>query len=140
MIVELKLLVNFIIWQKHGSILAAAKHDYEKFYDEEIVMRKELLFPPFINLTKVTVRARNDAFAAQTAGELAEAIRREDGNIMLSGPSPAPIARMRGYYRYNIMLKNKDRLAICGLLKKVLGSFRKPHGILIAVDVDPVSM
>ena len=124
----------------HYSILAAAKHDYEKFYNEEIIARKELLFPPFINLTKVTVRARNDAFAAQTAEELTQAIRREDAAMLIAGPSPAPIARMRGYYRYNIVLKNKDRLAICTLLKKVLASFRKPHGILIAVDVDPVSM
>ncbi len=124
----------------HYSILAAAKHDYEKFYNEEIVARKELLFPPFINLTKVTVRARNDDLAARTAEELSQAIRREDGSILIAGPSPAPIARMRGYYRYNIILKNKDRLGVCALLKKVLGAFRKPHGVLIAVDVDPVSM
>ena len=124
----------------HYAILTAAKHDYEKFYQEEIISRKELAFPPFINLTKVTVRARNDDLAARTAEELKEAIKREDGAMLISGPSPAPIARMRSYWRYNIMLKNKERLKACALLKKVLGNFRKPHGVLIAVDVDPVSM
>ena len=124
----------------HYAILTAAKHDYEKFYQEEIVSRKELAFPPFINLTKVTVRARNDELAAKTAEELKEAIKREDSIMLSSGPSPAPIARMRSYWRYNIMLKNKERLKACALLKKVLGNFRKPHGVLIAVDVDPVSM
>ncbi|MDD5435966.1 MAG: primosomal protein N' [Candidatus Omnitrophica bacterium] len=124
----------------HYAILAAAKHDYDKFYSEEIKSRKELLYPPFINLVKVTVRARNDQFAAQTAMELQEAIKLADPEMLIAGPSPAPILRMRGYYRYNIMLKHKDRLAMCALLKKVLNSFRKPHGILIAVDVDPVAM
>ncbi|MDD5135994.1 MAG: primosomal protein N' [Candidatus Omnitrophica bacterium] len=124
----------------HYAILAAAKHDYDKFYSEEIISRKELLYPPFINLVKVTVRARNDQFAAQTAMELQEAIKLADPEMLIAGPSPAPILRMRGYYRYNIMLKHKDRLAMCALLKKVLNSFRKPHGILIAVDVDPVAM
>ena len=124
----------------HYSILAAAKHDYEKFYNEEIISRKELLFPPFINLVKVTVRARNDVLAAQVAEDLRAAIKSADDKMLIAGPSPAPISRMRGYYRYNIILKHKERLAMCALLKKVLASFRKPHGVLIAVDVDPVSM
>jgi primosomal protein N' (replication factor Y) len=124
----------------HYSILAAAKHDYDKFYEEEIVSRKELLFPPFTNLVKVVVRARNEEFTHQTADELAEAIRAEDKDAMFSGPAPAPMARVRGYFRYNILMKGKDKAAMCALLKKVLGSFRKPHGVLIAVDVDPLSM
>lgn len=122
------------------AILAAAKHDYEKFYNEEIIARKELEFPPFTNLVKVTVRARNEELAQKSATELAEAIRNEDKDVKLGGPAAAPIMRMRGYFRYNIILKNTDRLAMCTLLKKVLGSFRRPHGVLIAVDVDPISM
>ena len=124
----------------HYAILAAAKHDYDKFYDEEIVSRKELLFPPFINLVKVTVRARNEEFTHRTADALAEAIRMEDKDAMFSGPAPAPVARVRGYFRYNILLKGKDKTAMCTLLRKVLGGFRKPHGVLIAVDVDPLSL
>lgn len=124
----------------HYAILAASKHDYEKFYEEEIVTRKELLFPPFVNLVKVTVRARSDELAAATAADLAAALKVEDNSIKLGGPAPAPIARMHGYFRYNIILKSKDRLTMCALLRKVLGKFRKPHGLFIAVDVDPVSM
>ncbi len=67
-------------------------------------------------------------------------IKEEDKELKVAGPAPAPIARMRGYFRYNILLKGKDRMAMCVLLRKVLGAFRKPHGVLIAVDVDPISM
>ena len=62
------------------------------------------------------------------------------GMQVFAGPAPAPISRMRGYFRYNVLLKGKDRTAMCALLRKVLGSIRKPHGVLIAVDVDPISM
>ncbi|MBI5124095.1 MAG: primosomal protein N' [Candidatus Omnitrophica bacterium] len=124
----------------HYSILSASKHDYEKFYEEEIKSRKELLYPPFVNLVKITVRARNDELTLKAAQGLAEAVRNEDKELKVAGPAPAPIARMRGYFRYNILLKGKDRAAMCGLLRKVLGSFRKPHGVLVAVDVDPIAM
>ena len=136
----------------HYSILTAAKHDYEKFYEEEIKSRKELLFPPFVNLVKITVRARNDELTLKTAQSLADIIRGEIQDEgarrllgaglapLVAGPAPAPITRMRGYFRYNILLKGKDRAVMCVLLRKVLGAFRKPHGVLVAVDVDPISM
>jgi len=124
----------------HYAILTAAKHDYEKFYEEEIIARKELLFPPFVNLIKITVRARNDELTLKTATVFAEAIRAADKDALVGGPAPAPISRMRGYFRYNIILKGHDKAAMCALLKKVLGAFRKPHGVLIAVDVDPIAM
>lgn len=124
----------------HYAVLTAAKHDYEKFYQEEVISRKELLFPPFINLIKVTVRARNDSLASKTASDLAETIRAGENDIKIGGPASAPIPRMRGYFRYNILLKGKDRIAMCGLLRNVLPGFKKPSGVLIAVDVDPISM
>ncbi|MBN2453509.1 MAG: primosomal protein N' [Candidatus Omnitrophica bacterium] len=124
----------------HYAILSAAKHDYEKFYDEEITSRKELFFPPFVDLVKVVVRARNEEYARKTAEDLAEALRAEDREAMVAGPAPAPMARVRGYYRYNVLLKGTDRAAMCALVKKVLTVFHRPHGILIAVDVDPISM
>ncbi len=124
----------------HYAVLTAAKHDYEKFYQEEITARKELLFPPFINLVKVTVRARNVDVAEKAALALADEIRKSAGDILVSGPAPAPMARLRGYYRYNIILKHKDRGIMCSFLKKSLASFHKPHGVLVAVDVDPISM
>ena len=124
----------------HYAILSAAKHDYDKFYDEEIIARKELSFPPFVNLIKVTIRARNEDLTSKTAGDLAAAIKSEDKDAMVAGPAPATISRIRGYFRYNVILKGPSRLKLCALLKAVLVKFKKPHGVLIAVDVDPISM
>ncbi|MCM8790554.1 MAG: primosomal protein N' [Candidatus Omnitrophica bacterium] len=124
----------------HYAILAAAKHDYDRFYEEEIASRKELLLPPFVSLIKVVVRARNEEFTQKTAAALANAIRAEDKDVMIGGPAAAPISRVRGHYRYNIMLKGDDKKRMCDLLKRVLAKFHKPHSVFIAVDVDPISM
>jgi primosomal protein N' (replication factor Y) len=124
----------------HYAILTAAKHDYEKFYEEEIKSRKELQFPPFVSLIKITVRARNEEMTLKAASELAYAIKTADPAAKVSAPSPAPVSKVRGYFRYNILLKGKDRHELCAFLKPVLAGFKKPHGVLVAVDVDPVSM
>ncbi len=125
----------------HYSILTAAKHDYEKFYEREVSSRKELLFPPFVHLAKITVRSRNDELARKVADDLAKEIGSEAARaIKIAGPAPSPIAKMRGYFRWNILLKGKDRKAICELLKKALAGFKRPSKVLIAIDVDPISM
>jgi primosomal protein N' (replication factor Y) len=125
----------------HYAILTASKHNYEQFYDEEILARRELLFPPFVNLVKVTVRSRNDELASKVAADLVAKIAGAMPKSMkLSGPAPAPIARVRGYYRWNVLLKGKERKDLCDILRKVLSGFKKPSGALIAVDVDPISL
>ncbi len=124
----------------HYAILAASKHDYDKFYEEEIKARRELQFPPFVNLVKLTVRARNEERSEAAARDLAQEIKKNAQSIKLAGPAQAPISRMRGYYRWNILLKGRDRKELCDILRKALSAFRKPSGVLIAVDVDPISM
>ena len=125
---------------EHYSILCAAKHDFEKFYEEEIIARKELLYPPFTHLVKITVRARKEEDASSAAIKLRQEIETADRNQMICGPALAPIARLRGYFRYNILLKGKDPKTITKLLKQVFETYKRPHGVLVAVDVDPVSM
>jgi primosomal protein N' (replication factor Y) len=100
----------------HYAILTASKHDYEKFYQEEIGTRKELSFPPFVHLIRLTLRSRNEKKALDAS------------------------ARVRGFYRWNILLKGKNRSTMTQALGKALRDFRCPSATLLAVDVDPVSM
>ena len=125
----------------HYAILTAAKHDYEKFYEKEIVARRELLLPPFVNIAKVTVRSRTAELAQKAAGDLCEVIaRRKTQSMKVVGPAPSPVSKIRGYYRWNILLKAKERGELCSVLKEALAHFRKPSKVFVAVDIDPVSM
>jgi len=126
---------------EHYAILCASKHDYEKFYREEIKSRKELSFPPFTHIIRLTMRSRNEKKTIEASGDLKKFLEnalRDD--IEVVGAAPSPISRVRGYYRWNIFLKAKNRSTMCEALVKALERYRKPHGMLLAIDVDPISM
>lgn len=125
---------------EHSAILCASKHDYAKFYREEIKGRKELSFPPFTHIIKLTLRSRNDKKASEGSENLKKflmtILKEED----MLGPAPSPVAKVRGYFRWNILLKGKNRSLLCARLGKALGHYRKPAGTILTVDVDPVSL
>ncbi|GAI94420.1 unnamed protein product, partial [marine sediment metagenome] len=148
----------------HYAILSASKHDYEKFYAEEIKSRKELSFPPFTHIVRLTLRSRNEKRAIDGAHKLkdflTEKLSQRSGstsgrqaglpagqaaasggkNIEIVGPAPSPIVKVRGFFRWNILLKGKNRSTMCESLKKALSGYRSPAGTLLAIDVDPISV
>lgn len=124
----------------HYAILSASKHDYEKFYEKEVKTRKELNFPPFIHLIKLTLRSRDEKRVQEAATKVTGKLREYIKDAEIIGPAPAPISKVRGYYRWNILLKGKNRSIIALSLKRAMSKMRRPSGVLIAIDVDPMSV
>ncbi len=125
------------------SIQAAAKHDYEAFFQAESAARREHLYPPHGHLIAIRVDDPNEDRARDSIGKLASVARRYTADrVELLGPSPAPIGKLRTRYRYRFMLRSADRPA----LRKVGAAVA--HAIdeglaspsRASVDVDPVSM
>ncbi len=125
----------------HHSIVFAKKHDYQAFYQNEIEKRRELGLPPFNHLVNVILRGPKEQevyqFASQLKGLLKE---KESSACELLGPAPLPFYRLRGHFRWHIMLKGKDVPPMNRLLREVLSSLKKPSRIKTIVDVDPVSV
>jgi primosomal protein N' (replication factor Y) len=120
---------------EHYSLRCAASNDYEGFYEAELPSRKAFVFPPFAELAVLTRTDRDDARAAASAREAAEAIATgllKDGieGIRVMGPSPAFIHRLRGEYRWQVTLKG-DGLERARHLA--------PRGKDWSYDVDPVT-
>jgi len=120
---------------EHYSLSCAAAGDYEGFYARELPARKAFVFPPFADLAVLTRTDREDAKAAASARETAEAIAAgllKDGveGIRVMGPSPAFIHRLRGEYRWQVTLKG-SRLERARHLA--------PHGKGWSYDIDPVT-
>jgi primosomal protein N' (replication factor Y) len=122
------------------AILAASKHDYESFYEIEIKMRRELRFPPFSRLILITLRSRDTVKAETAAVNMAALIKKEIPDVEVLGPAPNAVAKVRGYYRWNILLKGSDRSKMTMALRKCVENMRRPAGVLTAVDVDPTGM
>lgn len=126
----------------HYAIVTASKHDYAKFYHEEIKSRKELSFPPFKHLAKIMLRGRNEKKVIESSNKLKDFLEKNlvGKGIEVVGPAPSPISRVRGYYRWNILLKSANRSTMCGALKDALKKYKTLGGMILTVDIDPISV
>jgi primosomal protein N' (replication factor Y) len=119
----------------HYAIQAASRHDYESFYRQEIDRRWQLAYPPFGQMIRLLYSAADDRRCRSAAQQLASRLRlriRQLGlpNLEVMGPSPCFYARLRGRYRWHIILRGHGG-------QELLRDEPLPLGW--RVDVDPVS-
>lgn len=128
----------------HMAIMAAMKHDYKAFAEEEIVAREFGMVPPFASLVRIVLRGEDSTITRITAEELAKGLKlaaqMETSEIRVQGPAPAPIEKLRGQYRFHIQLKSKDGTAMRTLVRRVTEKFQLPEKVISTIDVDPVDM
>ncbi len=127
----------------HYAILAAAKHDYTTFAERELKYRRWMHYPPFGVLANVLVQsAKLEEAAAWSAvlGKWFEKAKPEGVRVL--GPCTAPIARIRGVYRFHVILKGASRKALNAALRGMLAHAVEagvPRRNLI-VDVDALRL
>jgi primosomal protein N' (replication factor Y) len=130
---------------EHPAVALAARHDVLGFLDKELAERKEARYPPYFRLVLVRFDAMDLPVAERAATALAARARRtpagQAGHVEVLGPAPAPLARLRGRYRYRVLLRAEDR----GPLRAVLAAIEAEIELLdrrvrAVIDVDPVSM
>ena len=127
------------------AIRAAAQHDYETFALNELRERREFAYPPYTQLARIVIRAKDRAAAVNAAREVAAALRAEAAGMspppVVLGPAEAPVARIEGYHRQHLLLKAAGSEALSRLLNGPAGALtNKLKGAEAMVDVDPLSM
>jgi len=129
----------------HYALRHAAAHDAEGFYAAEDRFRRALLYPPHAVLAAVRVRHRNEKRAAARIAALAADLRADPDageHLRILGPAPAPLARLRTYHRFHLLLKARSRRRLSAVLHRLaarLEQDRVPPGE-VACDVDPSSL
>lgn len=98
---------------EHYVIQAAAHHDYQAFYQQELAYRRQLHYPPFSRLVRLEYRHRDPAHAQQAAQKLALSIQGRltsegRGETEMVGPAPCFFSRIAGLYRWQIVLRGPD--------------------------------
>ena len=138
-------------WQpEHPVIRALLDGDAEGFYRTEIEARRRAGMPPFGRLAALIVSATDRGLAERHARALARAAHAETGAdpldaaearpIEVFGPAEAPVALLRGRYRFRLLVKARRSAALPGFLRRLLKAGPKPTGSLrTAVDVEPQS-
>ena len=120
----------------HYAVQAASRHDYAAFYQQEIVERLERRYPPFTRLAKLLYLHTNAQRAQAEAERVADVLRKRIAQLGLDGAdviacAPGFVARLRGSYRWQVVVRGDD-------LGALLAGLPLPPGW--SVDVEPVSL
>jgi primosomal protein N' (replication factor Y) len=126
---------------EHPAIQAARALDYGGFLDQELAQRRELGYPPFTRLMCLTLEGPDEAAVATQADVLAARLRQAlPAGVILAGPAPAALARVKGRYRYQVILRAASASALNAPVKSVLRQLRMPRKVALAVDMDALSL
>jgi len=124
---------------EHAAIVAVRTHDYEGFVRDELVSRAESGYPPFTRMIALRLDGPDERQARDAAATVAAEIGRAAGErVRLRGPAEAPIARVRGRFRFQIWLASPERAALAAAARAST-RVKLPPGVRLVVDVDPQS-
>lgn len=126
----------------HPSIQCSKTHDYAKFYELESVERSQYRYPPFSRLVNIIIRSKTENKAYTFGLAVREALKSQiQGTpIEIIGPAPLPFYKLRGHFRWHIMLKIPAELETPVNYRKVLYALKKPSDVAFQLDVDPLNI
>jgi primosomal protein N' (replication factor Y) (superfamily II helicase) len=127
------------LYPDHYSIQLACRQDFPAFYERELKFRTAMRYPPVISLVNAVVRARTFAGAMDDAAGIVEKLRTADRGLRILGPAPAPLGRLRGEYRAQLLIKGMNRRKIREALQSALAASPELQRRVV-VDVDPISV
>lgn len=121
---------------EHYAIQAAARHDYQGFYSKEMAYRRELHNPPFSRLARLIITHTNEQHCQEDAERMKQVLLAEKdvrglADLTLIGPAPAFIHRLRGKFRWQLILRTNNP---SGILSEI------PFSKGWSVDIDPVGL
>jgi primosomal protein N' (replication factor Y) len=134
----------------HHAITAVGTSNPSLFVEQELAFRQTLAYPPFTHLISLRVSGTNPAPVKEAAGRWAKLLRSPrgqrtpaSGEIVILGPIPASVTKLRGRHRWQLLVKSADgdaaRQAVRRTLESLEESGRK-QGLKFEVDVDPLEM
>ena len=122
-----------------ASVIAAlAAGDRDAFYSVETEMRREAGAPPFGRWASIIISSEDEAEAREAARRIGDT-RPQVDDLMILGPAPAPMALLRGRYRYRLLMNARRSVQLQDVIRRWLGSLDHPPGVRVGVDIDPYS-
>lgn len=129
------------------SIVCACNHDYNSFYENEILLREQLLYPPFTNLASVILSGTNEKMVIDKANKVAKKIHESfkgmKGIYKVLGPLRAPLSKVKNKYRWRIIIKCERLTELLEVLTKVTDDYYnsgRKNSVSLSVDINPVNM
>ncbi|HEY0003319.1 MAG TPA: primosomal protein N' [Pyrinomonadaceae bacterium] len=129
---------------QHYALKHACAQDYAGFYAEEIRYRKTMSYPPFVALASLLVHGEDWTRTQTTAAELKTALdeANRERACRILGPAPAPLARLKGEHRIQLLLKSRNRTQLRQLIDMALAELTSRGLDLrsVNIEIDPINL
>ena len=119
-------------------IAALASGDRDGFYAAETAARRDANAPPFGRWAAIILSSEDEKEAREAAVRLGD-VRPRLADVQILGPAPAPLALLRGRYRYRFLVNAKRSANLQAVLRDWIGKVNLAPGVRVGVDVDPYS-
>jgi primosomal protein N' (replication factor Y) len=121
---------------EHYAIRAALAHDDDAFAREEMRFRRVFHYPPFTRMVQLLVRGTDRAKAESRADQVSRALHAHAlaAEVRISGPAPAPLERLQGQWRFQILLRSVSATRLRRLVAECVPATERGD---VLIDVDP---
>jgi primosomal protein N' (replication factor Y) len=131
----------------HPSLVFSQQHDFVGFAEQELSHREALLYPPYGRLISLRLQGSNLEKVQMTAKKIAhfaQALKAQFADyskIEILGPAQAPLSKVRGKYRYHLLLKGPDSKALNKICRHLFSKEDLfPSSVRVSADVDPLHL
>jgi len=130
----------------HPAIIAASHHDFVGFADGEMIQRRKFNYPPLGSVARIIIRGpveeTTEAFAIKMMDSLEAARAKLGAEVRLLGPAPPPIAKLRGKFRFHILLQSTSNAVLGETIRRGTATLTTPakDEIQYVIDIDPMDM
>lgn len=133
---------------EHTVLSLSSEQDYKAFYENEIPLRRSLLFPPFCDLALLTVTSNRENDTLNSANALLNKIKEllsssyPELKFQIFGPFEAPIYKLNEKFRVRLVIKFKNSKKSRSLFREALSFFYEemPKNISVGIDINPTSL
>jgi primosomal protein N' (replication factor Y) len=129
---------------ENAAIVAATRHDYLGFARNELPQRKMFGYPPFGFQARIVIRSESDTRADHMAENIAKIVKQSaeelKAPINILGPSVAPMEKLRGKYRFHMLLSTAEPNRLQQVLTHADARIKPVDGVQYAIDIDPQDM
>lgn len=135
---------------RHYALKHVVQHDFQEFYREELQYRQELNYPPYSRLVLIELTGKRENEVMRHAEWFAQLLKSNNTHFITLGPAPAAISKLKGKFRWHIVIKNLRDVDPAGkLLHTALSdalrlykssALGKSRAVKLIIDVDPVGM
>ena len=127
-------------------IRLACAQDYDKFYEGEIALRKELSYPPFCDMVQLTLTSEDEQELFRKTRELSDLVKEKLSckyarlPFLVFGPFEAQVYKLNQKYRMRMVIKCRLNKESRALFQELLTEFSDQRGVILTVDLNPLSI